>query len=68
MNGRCQWRRFEGHAKNKRGQTIHGQAPKGGLERDAPNFRDQLTDMLKYLPLWVVTLVWPVWSRAPLVS
>ena len=29
------------------GKTLHGQAPKGGLERDAQNFLDQLTDTLK---------------------
>ena len=38
---------FERHVKNHNGKTLHGQAPKGGLERDAQNFLDQLTDMLK---------------------
>ena len=38
---------FERHVKNHNGKTLHGQAPNGGLERDAQNFLDQLTDMLK---------------------
>lgn len=41
---------FEGHdshVRNQGGKTLHGQAPKGGLERDAPTFLDQLSDMLK---------------------
>lgn len=38
---------FERHVKNHHGKTLHGQAPKGGLEREAQNFLDQLNDMLK---------------------
>ena len=38
---------FESHVRNQGGKTLHGQAPKGGLERDAQTFLDQLSDMLK---------------------
>ena len=38
---------FENHVKQHGGKILHGQAPKGGLERDAQQFLDQLSDMLK---------------------
>ena len=31
----------------KGGKTLHGQAPKGGLERDMQTYLKQLDDMLK---------------------
>ena len=37
----------ERHVKNCGGKTLHGHAPKGGLERDAQTFLHQLSDMLK---------------------
>jgi hypothetical protein len=37
----------DSHVRNQGGKTLHGQAPKGGLERDAQTFLDQLPDMLK---------------------
>ena len=38
---------FETHVKQHSGKVLRGQAPKGCLERDAQQFLDQLSDMLK---------------------
>ena len=38
---------LENRLHEKGGKTLHGQAPKGGLERDMQTYLEQLNDMLK---------------------